>query len=281
MTLDLEGSLDTVGERSPLVNAITNVVTVNDVAQIILHWGGLPVMSDDEREVGDMVAGAQACLINMGTVSEVGEAVMLTAGEAANENDVPIVLDPVGVGATPTRDRVAERLASELDVAVVKGNYGEVAALTGEHAEVRGVESVGEYGDIATTAVGCARKYDTVVVASGEVDVVATADAAYEISAGDPQMGTVVGTGCMLGASIATFVGALENPARAALASTLAFGLAGEAAANGEFGEVHGPASYNVAFKDAVAGSDTLDREIVSARVERVLTAGEESESHH
>ena len=281
MTVDLEGSLDAVEERSPLVNAITNVVTVNDVAQIILHWGGLPVMSDDEREVGDMVAAAQACLINMGTVSEVGETVMLTAGEAANENDVPVVLDPVGVGATPTRDRVAERLASELDVAVVKGNYGEVAALTGEHAEVRGVESVGEYGDIATTAVGCARKYDTVVVASGEVDVVATADAAYEVSAGDPRMGTVVGTGCMLGASIATFAGALEEPARAALASTLAFGLAGEAAADGEFGEVHGPGSYNVAFKDAVAGSDTLDRETVSARIERVLTAGGESDTQH
>ncbi|MFC7132949.1 MULTISPECIES: hydroxyethylthiazole kinase [Salinibaculum] len=273
MTVDLEGSLSAVAEGSPLVNAVTNNVTVNDVAQVILHWGGLPVMSDDEREVDDMVMAAQACLLNMGTVSEEGEATMVTAGEAANEKGIPVVLDPVGVGATPTRDRVAERLSADLDVAVIKGNYGEVTALGGEAADVRGVESVGEYSDIATTAVACAQKYDTVVVASGETDVVATADAAYEVTAGDPNMGTVVGTGCMLGATLATFAGAIEDTEAAALAGTVAFGLAGEAAANGEFGEFHGPASYNVAFKDAVAGLRETDYDPASSRIEQVLTA--------
>lgn len=272
MTVDLGESLETVAEASPLVNAVTNNVTVNDVAQIILHWGGLPVMSDDEREVGDMVAGAQACLLNMGTVSEVGEATMITAGAAANEHGVPIVLDPVGVGATPTRDRVAERLAAELDVAIINGNYGEITALAGEDADVRGVESVGEYSDIATTAIACAQKYDTVVVASGETDLVATAETAYEITAGDPQMGTVVGTGCMLGASVATFAGAITETKRAAIAGTVAFGLAGEAATKGEFGEVHGPGSFNVAFKDAVAGLAGTDADVASDRIEQVLS---------
>jgi hydroxyethylthiazole kinase len=264
--------LDAVAETSPLVNAVTNNVTVNDVAQVILHWGGLPVMSDDEREVGDMVAGAQACLLNMGTVSEEGEATMVAAGEAANENGVPVVLDPVGVGATPTRDRVADRLAEDLDVAVIKGNYGEVTAMAGEDAAVRGVESVGEYSDIATTAVACAQAYDTVVVASGETDVVATADVAYEVTAGDPNMGTVVGTGCMLGASVATFAGAIDDTESAALAGTVAFGLAGEAAAEGRFGDVHGPGSYNVAFKDAVAGLRETETDPADERIERLLT---------
>lgn len=272
MTVDLDDALAAVADGSPLVNAVTNNVTVNDVAQVILHWGGLPVMSDDEREVGDMVAGAQGCLLNMGTVSEEGEATMMAAGTAANEHGVPVILDPVGMGATPTRNRVAEKLASELDVAVIKGNYGEVSALTGEDADVRGVESVGEYSDIATTAVACAQKYDTVVVASGETDVVATADTAYEVTAGDPNMGTVVGTGCMLGASIATFAGAIEDIERAALAGTVAFGRAGEAAASGEFGEVHGPGSYNVAFKDAVAGLRDTGYASAEDRIERVLS---------
>ena len=275
MNLNLAESLETVAESSPLVNAVTNNVTVNDVAQIILHWGGLPVMSDDEREVGDMVAGAQACLLNMGTVSEVGEATMMTAGGAANDHGVPVVLDPVGVGATPTRDRVAEKLADELDVAIINGNYGEITALAGEDADVRGVESVGEYSDIATTAIACAQKYDTVVVASGETDLVATAENAYEISAGDPQMGTVVGTGCMLGASVATFAGAVTDTNEAAIAGTVAFGLAGEAAASGEFGEVHGPGSFNVAFKDAVAGLAETDISGADGRVEQILQTKE------
>jgi hydroxyethylthiazole kinase len=274
MTVDLEADLAAVADGSPLVNAVTNNVTVNDVAQIILHWGGLPVMSDDEREVGNMVAGAQACLLNMGTVSEVGEATMVEAGESANEHAVPVVLDPVGVGATPTRNRVAERLASEIDVAAIKGNYGEITALTGEDADVRGVESVGEYSDIATTAVACAQKYDTVVVASGETDVVATDERAYEISAGHPDMGTVVGTGCMLGASVATFAGAMGDTEQAALSGTVAFGLAGEAAAEGAFGEVHGPGSYNVAFKDAVAGLRDTEYDPAADRIKQVLTAG-------
>jgi hydroxyethylthiazole kinase len=261
--------LAAVRESKPLVNAVTNNVTVNDVAQVVLHWGGLPVMSDDEREVGTMVAGADACLLNMGTVSQSGEATMLEAGESANEHGVPVVVDPVGVGATPTRDRVAERLVSELDVAVLKGNYGEITALTGEDAEVRGVESVGEYSDIAATAVACAQAYDTVVVASGETDVVATGEAAYEVTAGHPRMGEVVGTGCMLGGTVATLAGAMAD-AEAALLGTTAFGLAGEAAAGEQFGEYHGPASYHVAFKDAIAGIDGAEVDPVAERVERV-----------
>lgn len=273
MTLDLSDDLSTVAEQSPLVNAVTNNVTVNDVAQIILHWGGLPVMSDDEREVGDMVAASQACLLNMGTVSEEGEATMLTAGESANEAGVPVTVDPVGVGSTPTRDRVAERLVSELDVAILKGNYGEISGLAGDDTEIRGVESVGEYNDITATAVACAQEYDTVVVASGETDIVATSEQAYEITAGHPQMGTVVGTGCMLGATVATFAGAIEHTEQAALAGTVAYGLAGEAAAAGEFGEVHGPGSYNVAFKDSVAGLSETEHDDAEERVAQVLQA--------
>jgi hydroxyethylthiazole kinase len=262
--------LEAVEETSPLINALTNDVTVNDVAQVILHWGGLPVMSDDEREVGDMIGAAQGCLLNMGTVSEGGEATMIAAGEAANENGVPVVLDPVGVGATPTRDRVAGTLAGDLDVAIINGNYGEITALAGENAEVRGVESVGEYGEIVDTAIACAREYGTVVVASGETDIVATGQTAYEVRAGHEMMGTVVGTGCMLGATLVTVAAAVDDVERAALLGTVAFGLAGEAAADGAFGSYHGPASYQVAFRDAIAGLRSADPDPAQERVELI-----------
>ncbi|QLC35186.1 hydroxyethylthiazole kinase (plasmid) [Halarchaeum sp. CBA1220] len=275
MTTDftLTETLDSIAADQPLVNCVTNAVTVNDVANVALYWGGLPVMSDDAREVDDMVAGAQGCLLNMGTVSEAGEEAMLTAGRAANEHGVPLVVDPVGVGATPTRDRVAERLATELDPTVIKGNYGEISALAGADADVRGVESVGEYAAVAESAVSLARETGSVVVASGETDVVATDAAAYEVASGDPMLGSVVGTGCMLGVTLATFAGALANSETAALAGTLAFGVAGEAAARGAFGDYEGPASYRTAFLDAVAGLGDVEHPDPDDRVTRVLDA--------
>ena len=271
--VDVAAAIEAVGAAEPLVNSVTNNVTVNDVANVTLHWGGLPVMSDDEREVAEMVAGADACLLNMGTVDEAGEATMLAAGEAANDAGVPLVVDPVGMGATPTRTRVGTRLVEELDVTIVKGNHAEISALAGEDAEVRGVESVGEYADVAEAALSCAREHDTVAVASGEADVVAGPGAAYEVSAGDEMMGRVVGTGCMLGVTLATFAAGVgvDRPLEAALSGTIAFGLAGErAAADGEW---NGPASYRIAFLDAVAGMRSDLPESGGDRVERVLSA--------
>jgi len=269
--VDLPAALEAISEAEPLVNSVTNTVTVNDVANITLYWDGLPVMSDDEREVADMVAAADGCLLNMGTVDDAGEATMIAAGEAANERSIPLVVDPVGIGATPTRTRVGTRLLEELDVTILKGNRAEISALAGEDAEVRGVESVGEYADIAEAALSCAREYGTIAVASGETDVVADSESAYEISAGDPMMGQVVGTGCMLGVTLATFAAGMgiESALEAALSGTVGFGLAGERAV--EDGEWNGPASYKIAFLDTVAGMGANPPTSGSARIERVL----------
>lgn len=270
---DLSEALDSIAESEPLINAVTNDVTVNDVANVTLHWGGLPVMSDDEREVADMIAAADGCLLNMGTVDETGEATMVTAGEATNEHELPLVIDPVGVGATPTRTRVATRLLDELDVTILKGNHAEITALSGADAEVRGVESVGEYAEIADAARSCARKYGTTVVASGETDIVADAETVYEVSVGDPMMGRVVGTGCMLGVTLATFAGGMgvDRPLDAALTGTCAFGFAGERAA--DRGEYAGPASYRIAFLDAVANMAENPPNSVADRIVRMRSA--------
>ncbi|WP_336001239.1 hydroxyethylthiazole kinase [Halorientalis halophila] len=259
MSVDLQAAFDAVAETGPLVNCITNDVTVNDVANVVLHWGGLPVMSDDPGDAPEMVAGAQGLLLNMGTVSEAGLETFLATGESAMEHDVPIVVDPVGVGATSVRDEAAERLVTDLDPTVIKGNYGEITALAGETADVRGVESVGEYDDIVPTAQAVAEGTGAVVIASGVTDVVATADRAFEVDVGDARMGEFVGSGCMLGATAAVFAGSVADPLDASLAATVAFGRAGERAAAGAYGEFEGPASYRIAFLDATAGLDAAE----------------------
>jgi hydroxyethylthiazole kinase len=255
--LSVDEALAAVDETTPLVNAITNNVTVRDVANVVLEWGALPVMSDDRRDAVEMVAGAQGLLLNTGDVSEDGVETMVATGESANDHGVPVVLDPVGVGATSVRSETAARLLSDLDVAVVKANRGEVAALAGAEGAVRGVESVGEHADAGDHAAALARETGAAVVASGATDLVATPDAdVYEVDAGHPSMGEVVGTGCMLGGTVAAFAGAIEDRGEAALAATLAFGLAGEAAAEWDY---RGPGSYLVNVHDAVAGLEPPD----------------------
>ncbi|MCU4740838.1 hydroxyethylthiazole kinase [Natronoglomus mannanivorans] len=248
----LAESIRTIRSTEPLVQELTNTVTINDVANCTLHWGALPVMADTPGDAGEMADLASAILLNPGQVPETKVEAMCEAGRRANERGVPVVLDPVGVGSTSTRQAVAERLLSELEIAAIKGNYGEISHLAGAEAEVRGVESVGEYEEIGETARALADATGAVVVASGVDDVVADSESAYRVRAGHELMGEVVGTGCLLGATVAVFCGALADDVTAALHATLAYGLAGERAAE-EF-DYDGPASYRIAFLDSIAG---------------------------
>ncbi|MFC3958217.1 hydroxyethylthiazole kinase [Halovivax cerinus] len=267
-TGDLSDALTALEAGSPLVQHLTNRVTMNDVAQVTLHWGGLPVMSDTPGDAEEMVHGASAVLLNIGTASPQEVETMAAVGAAANELDVPVVFDPVGVGATPTRDEYAEQLLSTVDFTAIKGNYGEVSALAGVEADVAGVESVGEYEEIADTARALADSTGATVVASGVTDVLATTDEVFEIAAGHERMGQIVGTGCVLGATIATFAGVVDDAAEAALAGTIAFGLAGEQATSTDH---DGPESYRVAFLDTIASMepDAVAEFDLDGRIER------------
>ena len=246
----LADSLRAIREREPLIQQLTNEVTKNDLANVVLHWGALPVMADAPGDAGEMAELAGAVLLNTGRMSDRNVEALHEAGRAGNELGAPVVLDPVGAGATPTRDRVQGSLLSAVEFAIVKGNYGEISHLAGAEAEVKGVESVGEYEGIGETARALAAETGAVVVASGAEDVVADAGAAYRITAGHKLMGSVVGTGCMLGATLAAFRGSLEDDLTAAVHGTLAYGLAGERAAELPH---NGPASYRINFLDAVA----------------------------
>ena len=267
----LAESLTSLRETEPLIQHLTNRVTINDVANSTLHWGALPVMADGPEDGPEMAHGASAVLLNTGQVNDSLSEAIYETGLAANELGVPVVLDPVGMGSTPTRNELVERLLADVAFAAIKGNYGEITALAGAEAEVRGVESVGEYDEIEQTAQAVAESADTVVVASGETDIVATADAAYRVEAGDEMMGEVVGTGCILGGAVATFCGGIDDTLTAALHATLAFGLVGERAADDEY---TGPASYHTNLLDGIwnltpeAASD-LDVDL-DDRVERI-----------
>ncbi|AFZ72751.1 hydroxyethylthiazole kinase [Natronobacterium gregoryi] len=265
----LADSLQAVANGQPLIQALTNEVTMNDVANLILHWDALPVMADSPGDAGEMADLASALLLNTGQVPREKVDAMHEAGAQANETELPVVLDPVGVGSTPTRKSVVKDLLSAIDFSIIKGNYGEISALAGVDAEVRGVESVGDYDEIEHAARSLADSSDAVVVASGVEDIVAGSDGVYRLTAGHEMLGEVVGTGCMLGATVASFAGAVEDDHVAALHGTLAFGLAGERAAEMTYS---GPGSYRTNFEDAVYGftaENPTDTDLES-RVERL-----------
>jgi hydroxyethylthiazole kinase len=251
-------SLRRLRETKPLVHQITNYVVMNETANATLALGALPVMAHAREEVEEMAAIAGALVLNIGTLSPDWVEAMLLAGRAANEHGVPVVLDPVGAGATKYRTETAQRILSEVRVAVLRGNAGEVATLVGVAAEVRGVESIGAGGDPADLALEAARRLGLVASVTGPVDHVSDGERVIRIENGDTLMATITGTGCMSSALTGCFLAVnRERPLEAAAEALVAFGVAGEDAARG----AAGPGSFHVALYDCLAALDpqTLD----------------------
>jgi hydroxyethylthiazole kinase len=257
--IDPGATLGMIRERRPLVHNLTNYVVMNETANAILALGALPVMAHAREEVEEMVGLAGALVLNIGTLSEDWVEAMLLAGAAANERGVPVVLDPVGAGATAYRTRTAKRILDDVDVAVLRGNPGEVATLVGVEAEVRGVESVGGGGDPAALARDAARTLGVVASVTGAVDHVSDGERSAAISNGHELLAAITGTGCMSTALTGCFLAGKEDAFEAAAEALVAFGVAGEdAAANAK-----GPGSFHVALYDALAA---LDPATLSAR---------------
>ena len=250
--IDPGATLAVVRERKPLVHSITNYVVMNETANAVLALGALPVMAHAREEVAEMVGLAGALVLNIGTLSEPWIDAMLIAGRAARDRGVPVVLDPVGAGATAYRTETANRLLDELDVTVLRGNAGEVATLVGVEAEVRGVESVGVGGDPAALARGAARALGLVVTVTGAVDHVSDGERSATVANGHPLLASITGTGCMSTALTGCFLAGKDDPFEAAVEALVAFGVAGEDAA----AVAAGPGSFHVALYDALAALD-------------------------
>lgn len=236
-----------LGAERPLVHHITNYVTVNLVANVTLSTGALPVMAHASEEVEEMSSLASALVLNIGTLDGAQTEAMLLAGKRANERGVPIILDPVGAGATSLRTKTAERLLSELDVSVVCGNAGEVATLAGLSAEVRGVESLA--GDAREAAEKAANNLGVTVAATGETDYVSDGEHTLAVGNGHPLMGRVVGLGCASTAVVGCFAAAGGADPETVAGALAYFGRAGEVAAE----EAGGPGTFEPRLLDALA----------------------------
>jgi hydroxyethylthiazole kinase len=245
-------SLARLRERRPLVHQITNYVVMNETANATLALGGLPVMAHAPEEMEEMVAIAGALVLNIGTLSAHWVEAMLAAGRAANGLGVPVVLDPVGVGATRYRTETAKRIIDEVRVAVLRGNAGEMATLVGADAEVRGVESIDAGRDGAALAQAAARALGLVASVTGPIDHVSDGEQTAAIANGDPMLASMTGTGCMSSAVTGCFLAVADSPFEAAVEALVAFGVAGEDAAR----EAKGPGSFHVNLYDALAALD-------------------------
>jgi hydroxyethylthiazole kinase len=260
-------TLRALRERRPLVHQITNYVVMNETANATLALGALPVMAHAREEVEEMVGLAGALVLNIGTLSPHWVDAMIAAGKAANVHGTPVVLDPVGAGATSYRTGTAKRILDEVEVTVLRGNAGEVATLVGVEAEVRGVESIGAGGDPANLAREAAQALGVVASVTGPVDHVSDGETVLAVANGHELLAAVSGTGCMSSALTGCFLAAKgDDPFAAAAEALAAFGVAGEDAARG----VKGPGSFHVNLYDALAGldPDTLDERAHVVEVE-------------
>ncbi len=260
MTITPGASLERLRTTKPLIHQITNYVVMNETANATLALGALPVMAHAPEEVEEMVALAGALVLNIGTLSAHWVDAMLKAGRAATERGIPIVLDPVGAGATKYRTETAKRILDEVRVTVVRGNAGEIATLVGVAAEVRGVESINAGGDAAGLARQAGAALGAVVSVTGPVDHVSDGNESIAIENGHPLMASITGTGCMSSALTGCFLAVnADRPLAAAAEALAAFGVAGERAAVG----ARGPGSFHVALYDALAALDpeTLDEQ--------------------
>lgn len=255
--------LTRVRAAKPLVHHITNFVVMNETANMTLCAGGLPVMAHAAAEVEEMVAASGALVLNIGTLWPELVDTMAVAGRHANSLGIPVLLDPVGAGATRLRTDSAKRLLDQVDVAIVRGNAAEAAVLVDLDASIRGVEAVAGGVPAAEAASALARKYGCVAAVTGAIDVVSDGDRTLTVANGSPMMATVTGTGCMATAVAGVFAAAEPDALAAAAGALAAYGLAGFVAAH----NAKGPGTFHAYLYDAMAGL-TEDALRVGARIE-------------
>lgn len=250
-------SLARLREQRPLVHQITNFVVMNETANATLAIGALPVMAHAPEEVAEMASVAGALVLNLGTLTVDWVDSMVAAGQAANGACVPVVLDPVGAGATRLRTHSSRRILDEVEVAVVRGNPAEIASLVGRQAEIRGVESIGAEQDLSDLARHAASTLHVVAAVTGPVDAISDGRRVIRVANGDALLSTVTGTGCMASAITGCFAAVAQEPLVAAAEALIALGVAAEDAAQ----RARGPGSFHVALYDSLHALDpaTLD----------------------
>ncbi len=232
------GIVETVREKTPLVHNITNYVTVNDCANMLLACGGSPIMADALGEVEEITGICSALVINIGTLNERTVEAMILAGKKANALSRPVILDPVGAGASTLRTRTVFRLLAEIQFTVIRGNISEIKTVYAGSGSTKGVDAhaadtVGAENleDTIAFAKELSDRTGAVIAITGAIDIVASKNKAYVIRNGHPMMSRITGTGCMLTSVIGAYCGAENATLEAVAAAVCAMGLSGELAA--------------------------------------------------
>lgn len=225
---EFKRDLALIRERKPLIHHFMNYVVMNDAANVTLAIGASPIMAHAKEEVEELASKANVVYINIGTLDEYWVESMILAGKAANKNNVPILLDPVGAGATRYRTEVTKRILSEVEVSVVKGNGGEMLALAGVMGGVKGVDSVARAN--IDTAVKVAEEYGVTAVVTGPWDFVSDGRRKAIVKNGTPLLQYITGSGCMVGSVIASFMAVNHNFLEASVEGLVAFEVAAEKA---------------------------------------------------
>ncbi len=232
----MKRQFDLLRKTMPLIHNITNYVTVNDVANILLACGGSPIMSDEAEDVEDITSICNGLNINIGTLHKSSIEGMLRAGKKANDLHHPILLDPVGAGASKFRTETALRLMQELNLAVIRGNISEIKTLALGSGTTKGVDA--DVSDAVTEenleqaiefVKAFSKKTGAIIAVTGRIDLVTDGNRCYVIRNGRSEMGKITGTGCQLSGMMTAFITANPNEMlEAAAAAVCAMGLAGE-----------------------------------------------------
>jgi hydroxyethylthiazole kinase len=240
--------LERVRTKSPLVHNITNYVVMNSTANALLAVGASPVMAHATEEVEDMVGIASALVINIGTLSEPWVAAMKKAAQQAMKKGIPVVYDPVGVGATPYRTQTFVALLEAARPSIIRGNGSEIMAVAGDTAKTRGVDSATAGENALDSARTLSRRHGCVVCVSGETDHIVEDRNMTMIRNGHPMMPKVTGLGCTASALCGAFAAANPDYFAATISAMAVMGIAGEIAAE----RAEGPGSLQVRFLDAL-----------------------------
>ena len=256
--------LDQVRTLVPLVHNITNYVTVNDVANILLACGGSPIMSDEPEDVEDITSICGGLNLNIGTLNQRSIEGMFRAGHRAKELQHPILLDPVGAGASALRTSTALRIMDELHPTVIRGNISEIKTLAFGSGTTKGVDA--DVADAVTDETlepaiafvkDFAKKSHAIIAITGAIDLVSDGENCYVIRNGRPEMGKITGTGCQLSGMMTAFL--VANPGKhleAAAAAVCAMGLAGEIGWS-RMAEGDGNSTYRSRIIDAIYNMDS------------------------
>ena len=260
--------LENVRERAPLVHHITNYVTVNDCANITLSIGASPVMADDINEVEAMTSIASSLVINIGTLNSRTVECMIKAGKKANEVGIPVILDPVGAGATPYRTKVAKTIMDNIELAVIRGNLSEIKTLYGINTKTKGVDSLydtsikDELEKGKLLAKDFSKRVGSIIAITGAVDIVTDGKMIYTVENGHKIMSKITGTGCMCSSLIGSYLGTNEDNILAALSGVVSMGISGELAYE-SLKEGEGTGTFKVKLMDNIYN---LSKEVIEKR---------------